>query len=122
MTSKQLNSAVAKWQKRLRIQDWDIETELVSRGDIIDRIDADVLGACHCMETKKKAQILLLHPAELSPKDDSLETILVHEMLHIVMPVQDLNIKVDNNNPVYIAYERIVDQLARTLVEAYAND
>lgn len=122
MTSKQLNSAVTKWQKRLRIQDWDIETELVSRGDIIDRIDADVLGACHCMDTKKKAQILLLHPTELSPKDDSLETILVHEMLHIVMPVQDLNIKVDNGNPVYIAYERIVDQLARTLVEAYAND
>lgn len=122
MTSKQLSAAVTKWQKRLRIQDWDIKAEIVSRGELIDRIDADVLGACHCMETKKKAQILLLHESEHQPGNDSLETILVHEMLHVVMPVQDLNIKVDNNNPVYIAYERIVDQLARTLTEAYAND
>lgn len=122
MTPKQLSSSISKWQKRLRIQDWDIQVEVLSRGALIDKVGDDVLGACHCQETKKKASIVLLHPTELLPEDDDLETILVHEMLHIVMPVQDLNISVDKKNPVYIAYERIIDQMARTLTEAYANN
>tara|TARA_R110000868_G_scaffold24258_3_gene96132 strand:- start:984 stop:1349 length:366 start_codon:yes stop_codon:yes gene_type:complete len=119
MTSKQLNAALTKWQKRLRIQDWDIELEVVDRSTIIDKADSDVLGACQCFDTKKRAQILLLRPEDIKPGEDNIEVILVHELLHVVMPVQDLRLNIDQKDPAYIAYERIVDQMARAFVAAY---
>ncbi len=119
MTIKQLESMCKTWQKRLRIQDWDIELEVLNRKQMIDRTDSDVLGACHCYPTKKKANIVLLTPSDTNPNEDDIEVILVHEMLHVVMPVQDLKIKIDDNDQTYITYERIVDQLARSLVGAY---
>jgi len=121
MTPKQIRTLLLKWQKRLRIQDWDIDVEIVDRSDIIDRVDGDVLGACHCYDTKKRAHILLLNPREIKPGEDNLEVVLVHELLHVVMPVQDLGIKIDHKSPAYIAYERIVDQMARAFVAAYED-
>jgi hypothetical protein len=119
MTEKQLGAALSRWQKRLRIQDWDIEIEVVDRSTIIDRAEGDCLGACHCMDTKKRAHILLLHPADIRSDEDDIETVLVHELLHVAMPVQDLKINIDHKDPAYIAYERIVDQMARAFRAAY---
>lgn len=100
----------------------DIELEVLSRKHMIDRTDSDVLGACHCYPMKKRANVVLLNPAEANPGEDDIEVILVHELLHVVMPVQDLKIKIDDADSAYVAYERIVDQMARAFVAAYRGD
>ena len=118
MTQIKLNKLTAQWQKRLRIQDWDISVQILNHGDFIKQAGFDALGACSCHSTKKQASIIIMHPNE---HDEDVESVLIHELLHVVMPVQDLNIKVDDNDSVYIAYERIVDQMAHTLRAAYED-
>lgn len=116
MTSKQINSLKAVWQKRLRIQDWDIEVRIVGIPEMMDVSGSDDLGLCITQMSKKKARIFVRRAEDIEPHEDDQEIILVHELLHVVMPMQDLKLKADLNDSAYVAYERIIDQMARMLV------
>jgi len=68
-----LQTYLDKWQDLLRLRDWDIKLELVTKpwrktGDV--KIDAD-----------NKAAILLINT--FNPKRTNLEAVIVHELLHI---------------------------------------
>lgn len=70
---KEIDELLKKWQKILRLQDWDIglkivEVEWRKTGDI--KIDAD----------DKKA-ILMIN--NFSPKSTNLEEVVIHELLHL---------------------------------------
>ena len=120
MTLKTLSKLKSKWQKRLRIQDWDIELKLV-RHNKFSCGESGLLGACFVESHKKCATVELVDERDVTNKsDDPTEIVLVHELLHVVMPMIDLKLEADDSNPSYIAYERVVDQLAKTLVEAYS--
>jgi len=69
----QLQDLLCKWQKILRLSDWDIKLELVTKpwrktGDVkIDQAD--------------KVAIVLINACD--PKQTNLEGVLIHELLHI---------------------------------------
>jgi len=64
---------IDKWQKTLRLADWDIrfqfvDTEWRKTGDI--KIDAD-----------DRSAVLLVN--RFNPKQDNLEELIIHELLHL---------------------------------------
>lgn len=119
MTTKQLNKLVALWQKRLRIQDWDIQLSLHTTADMNAMGHDDVWGICFVESYKKRAMIKMLYPQEINGTKDTFETVLVHEMLHIFMPGLDLKINLEEDSAEYKLYERIIDQMSHILVDAY---
>ena len=68
-----LNQYLQKWQHILRLRDWDIKLELVAKpwrktGDVkIDQAD--------------KTAIVLIN--NVNPKQTDIETVIIHELLHI---------------------------------------
>jgi len=69
----QLNKLLQKWQKILRLSDWDIKLELVTKewrktGDV--KIDLS-----------NKVAIVLIN--NHNPKATNIEAIIIHELLHI---------------------------------------
>lgn len=85
MTTKQLQKLCAKWQKRLRLQDWKIEVSFVHAGDMRGPSSA---GEVSFFPDHAFAQIQILPPEELdsgNPMHPSIEQVLVHELLHLHM-------------------------------------
>lgn len=112
-----LDRAVALWQKRLRLQDWDITASVIRAADF-GRFG--MCGACDPDVRNMEVEVMLLDPADydehyLDPNYDMEET-LVHEMLHIKMArlVKQLPEGTSDDEE-----ETLVKQLARSLVEAY---
>jgi len=105
-----------KWQKILRLMDWDIkyqfvETEWRKTGDI--KIDMDDRNA-----------ILLLN--KNNPKQTNLEGLIIHELLHLKLYGMDQMIetliecvygKEDNDPKKLFAYNQFM-----TLLESTVND
>lgn len=69
----ELQQFLDKWQKLLRLKDWDIKLELVTKewrktGDIkIDQAD--------------KVAVLMINT--FNPKQTNIEAVIIHELLHI---------------------------------------
>ena len=105
-----------KWQKILRLMDWDIkfqyvETEWRKTGDI--KIDMDDRNA-----------ILLIN--KFNPKQTNLEELIIHELLHLKLYEMDQMIetliecvygKEDNDPKKLFAYNQFM-----TLLESTVND
>lgn len=121
MNLKQLTELKELWQKRLRIQDWDVRIRIVTTQQMLDKVDADNLGLCMPYNMKKKADIWVLRIEDIPEGEDDQETILVHELMHLVMPHRDLGIKLNDDNAAFVAYERIIDQMARAFRSAYSK-
>ncbi|MCL2547473.1 MAG: hypothetical protein FWE06_09900 [Oscillospiraceae bacterium] len=66
-------SYVAKWQDILRLRDWDIKLEFVTK-------DWRKTGDAKIDQCDKKA-ILLINSC--NPKQTNLEALIIHELLHI---------------------------------------
>ena len=75
----QLTALCAEWQKRLRLQDWDVEAVYAKYYEIQCK-DAD--GECDYIFGRKEAQIRILCPEDCREQTDA-EEILVHELLHL---------------------------------------
>jgi len=124
----ELQQYLEKWQKVLRLKDWDIKLELVTKewrktGDVkIDRAN--------------KAAILLVN--NFNPKRTNIEGLIVHELLHIKLYGMDQMIEEllhcvygDNqNDPKFsFAYSQFMEllevtteDLAKGYVELGADD
>jgi hypothetical protein len=82
MTEKELNRLVIKWQKRLRLMDWNIQAKF-DEDELLQEWGA--WGACNPQGFLREAVMIFRHPDEaklVQPKYD-LEVIVVHELLHI---------------------------------------
>ena len=69
----EIQSYLEKWQSILRLRDWDIKLELVTRewrktGDV--KVD----------QSDKKAIVLI---NDCNPKQTNIEAVIIHELLHI---------------------------------------
>ena len=108
-----LRQLLEKWQKILRLKDWDIKLELVSKewrktGDVkIDQAD--------------KTAILLIN--NFNPKQTDIEAVIIHELLHIKLWGMDQMIESllqcvygrDKNDPKYsFAYSQFMELLELT--------
>jgi hypothetical protein len=111
-----LRALLVEWQALLGLQGWVIEVTLVSAGAFSG---SNVLGDCDTGSgTKRRAFLRILDAADYGsdPALDDHETVLVHELLHLVMPTSLFAGKVAYQDLRYRLYEQGIDQLARTLV------
>lgn len=111
-----LQALLVEWQARLGLQGYVIEIQLVRSFTFGDH---GTLGDCDMSHTKRRALIRMLEAQDHNDPDcryDDHETCLVHELLHIVMPMHLFAEKVNANDLRYLLYEQGIDQLARTLV------
>ena len=86
LKAKAVRGWLRKWQKRLRLQDWDIEVSVVKSLDVVDGAP---IGYVQHDYTGKVAHIQLVDPkyypeAYPFPLDDA-EAVLVHELGHVLM-------------------------------------
>ena len=109
----ELSRYLRKWQEILRLMDWDIKLELVTQpwrktGDV--KID----------ETDKQA-ILLLNAC--NPKQTNMETVIIHELLHIKLWGMDQMIESllkcvygtdENDSKFEFAYNQFMELLETT--------
>ena len=108
-----LRQLLDKWQKILRLKDWDIKLEMVTKewrktGDVkIDQAD--------------RTAILLIN--NFNPKQTNIEAIIIHELLHIKLWGMDQMIESllqcvygqDENDPKYsFAYSQFMELLELT--------
>ncbi len=117
MTQNQLNQRIKLWQSRLGLQDWVITAKFVKEGFSFET--EGTLGGCSVHSHKRKAWIEVLHPDHRNEETDPIEETIVHELLHVMLPCDDLQLGHDQKSGPFVVYERGVDQLARSLVRAY---
>lgn len=117
-TQAELDAALAKWQKILRLQDWEITAEFMD----FKHPDADNGGTLACItrsEYKQRARILVLRADDLVMGTRSLydpidmEESLVHELVHAGMALFEPS---DTDSVQWSLCERFVDNMARTLI------
>lgn len=118
----ELQLLVDKWQSTLRLRDQDIKLELVTKdwrktGDV--KIDSN----------DKKA-ILLIN--NFNPKQTNIESVIIHELLHIKLWGMDQMIEAllnsvygDNNNPksafAYTQFMELLEQTTEDLTKGYKD-
>jgi hypothetical protein len=78
---KDINQALKEWQEALRLQDWDITAEVLSKTEYESKVNKDTAGWVDIDRVHLKATIKLLDDESLSP----LEYQLVHELSHILV-------------------------------------
>ena len=83
LTQEQVNAWVRRWQKRLALEEWQIEARIVRVWDLPENAIANVRWS---MSTRK-ATIKVLNPVDSSLKGDDFlrdtELSVVHEMVHL---------------------------------------
>jgi hypothetical protein len=111
---EQAEAALAKWQKILRLQDWEIKVKIV-RQSLMPCLD--IMAHVNCVYPSKQALIKLLDPIDY-PRDTEWgqdhEQSLVHELLHLhCWGFSDE----DPSSPKGICEDQMVAALATALVE-----
>lgn len=123
MTDEQLKSLCKLWQKRLKLQDWQISARVVGSEEM-----RDSLGDCVVYQDTKCALVRVIDPAGIDethpyysrfPENGNLEKILVHELIHILL---DPFFDPDAEDFRRTAQEQLMDQMATVLHEAYGKE
>ncbi len=110
---EELHQLLNYWQKRLRLQDWDVRLCYVQRHEA-EREDA--MAYVEVFLPKRSARICFIEPGELDPAgwpQEAPEQSLVHELLHL--HVHPFSPKADT--PAWTAMEQAVHAIAAALVE-----
>jgi hypothetical protein len=82
LTESALQKACALWQKRLRLQDWDVRVRVRRKA----QMSAEKCRACVDADLRlKEALIEIQDPIDYTPKIwvNDMEQSLVHELLHL---------------------------------------
>lgn len=104
MTERQLQRTVRFWQKKLRLQNWQIAAEFATEDEMHA---ADNLGECIAQLCDHTAHIRIIREGD----DRDLEITICHELLHVLfaelLPRDPIKEKL---------FESGVDHVANTLV------
>ncbi len=115
MTEKQLITLGTKWQKRLRLQDWEIKFELTDKLESVSAF-GESSAAPPFMEALVRVRSGML------PKDTELT--LIHELLHVRFPnhsVAFTNI-FDRSEIIGAEFEIGIEMVSRALYTAYNEE
>lgn len=107
----------AKWQKRLRLQDWRIKIDVVRHYRMPDPVCESGLEAAHMVKHRhdQSVEIWICHPDDLTPDNFShvsLEQTIVHELLHIHLDLWGP----DPETPEYWEMERAINIISDALI------
>ena len=112
MKNPDLRTLCDEWQKRLRLQDWDVHIEYRS-AEAMDENE----GSCLKTEPLMLANIAVLDPADYHNNrwPQTIEVTVVHELLHLwmwpFMPDKSDKLK-------YTAAEQAIQRISEALVGA----
>jgi hypothetical protein len=110
---KRLEKLMQVWQKRLRLQDWDIKLQVTH---MVDMPVPDALGCIGSSAEHKSAVLTLLNPDEYpdGPFPVDTEEVLVHELLHLhTIPFRR------NGRAASVAEDAAIECIAPALVEGW---
>lgn len=116
-----LEAQVTVWQKRLRLQDWNVEVKLCRWNDM----PQEAVAAIEYFEERKDARMHLLAPCDiplvanrfLGDEASNYDISIVHELLHLhLIPLSDYE-----NQTKRVAEEQVINALSRMIVGAYAS-
>lgn len=102
-----LTRLASKWQKILRLQDWEVTIDYYRARDFTN---ADALGECTFNINSREGFIKILNPIDYDGEYD-LEWIVVHELLHLHFA--DWTAK--NNYECPVSGEQAIDSIAQAL-------
>ena len=102
-----LDKLSSKWQKLLRLQDWEVNVDYSRERDFANK---EALGECSFNLNSREGFIKILHPVDYDG-DYDLEWVLVHELLHLHFA--DWTAKTNYECPV--SGEQAIDSIAQTL-------
>lgn len=102
-----LSKVASKWQKILRLQDWQVDIDFYRARDFTN---ADALGECRFNLNSREGFIKILNPIDYEGEYD-LEWIVVHELLHLHFA--DWTAK--NNYECPVSGEQAIDSIAQAL-------
>lgn len=102
-----LSKVASKWQKILRLQDWEVTIDYYRARDFTN---ADALGECTFNINSREGFIKILDPIDYEGEYD-LEWIVVHELLHLHFA--DWTAK--NNYECPVSGEQAIDSIAQAL-------
>ena len=113
-TQEELEKLLKKWQKKLRLDNWDIQVKVVRASEMTL---PNVQGENDYSTALHKSVVKILDPidyeTDLSEEQD-MERTLVHELMHLVLwhctPKESKNLKRQ-------LFETSVEQLANALVD-----
>lgn len=112
MTEQELQELCRLWQKRLRLQDWDVTVKVARQRDM----DTDSLAECGHQIRKRTAEITLLDPIDYppgEPQPQDHEVDLVHELLHLHFAP----FRAEDGSPEQIAQEQAIHAISKALVQ-----
>lgn len=110
------------WQKRLRLQDWNVQVRIVRLNAMPDK---DAIGVIYPVLERKDAVLCLLSPGDAALLSDGFQNreeynydlTLVHELLHLHMaPFTEKNTEYQT-----VQEEIAVNAISRCLLNAYAK-
>lgn len=107
---EEAEAVLVKWQKMLRLQDWDVKIDVRRGRDFNTDSQAEVTW----LEEKKMAIIHLLDPIDYDNKyfPHDHEVSIVHELLHLHM----VRFAAESGTPEDIAQEQAINALSLALV------
>ena len=104
---EKLSALCAEWQRRLRLQDWNVE---VCYAKYYEMQSKDSDGECDYVLSCKNAQIRILCPDDC-PEPIDVEAVLVHELLHLHFAEWT-----ERRDECPVSGELAIDIIAQTLV------
>jgi hypothetical protein len=114
----ELDACVAKWQKILRLEDWDFNVRLLCKNDIDDGAN----GTCATILDIGWAEIKISKtPLEADGSPHDMERSLVHELLHVHFNTAIHHARKIGRTELAL-HERAIDQVARALVSLHRRD
>lgn len=113
MKAGDVGAGCVLWQKRLRLQDWDVTVAITAPDEDNPGKQGSITWRVH----QKEARISLIDPADKAAQDRGydLECTLVHELLHLHFIAWDT----EDGTPEDTALEQAITTLSRALVMAY---
>lgn len=119
MTEERLKELAKEWQKKLRIQDWDVD---VSFKRHFEMGGGNILGECCSTPAVRKSTIHILIPEDVeTPQSDyNLEESLVHELLHVHFSEWEDHFPEGDVMPA--SYEAGIDAVSKALVALKYKD
>ncbi len=109
----QLDACLKKWQKILRLQDWDIDLRILPHAAFAQ---AGCAGECRTAQEHRSASIHILRPEDYAivagseTPDYDMEATLIHELIHVSLAMLEPH-----------APEVIVEQAVDALARAFSD-